>query len=293
MRGEIDEPRRDHRTAAPNLGNCGQIEVVLVVLRVSKRSCLRIGLANFGASVGCLKNAKAFGDSGHHAVLDAVVHHLDEVACAVGAAVQPALLAGAKGSVIVEGALGSFNAGGDGVEERLKRCHDVLFATDHQGEATFKAVHTAARSDVDVVDALLFKFRCLVDVVLPHRVAAVDDDVARFEHVCDFVDGCAGERRRDHDPRDSRRRECRSKFFEGECPCCPLSGDRLDRFTIDVVGHCFVTIFHRPADQALAHSPNSYHSKLHNDLSLKSDPLDLSVGSTHHGREPFHAALIS
>ena len=47
------------------------------------------------AGVGLAQDVEALGVGGHHAVLDAVVHHLDEVPGAVRAAVQVAVLGGA------------------------------------------------------------------------------------------------------------------------------------------------------------------------------------------------------
>src|SRR6266851_2143216 len=40
--GEIEEPGSDDATAAPDFGNVGEIEIVLVVLGISERSCFRI-----------------------------------------------------------------------------------------------------------------------------------------------------------------------------------------------------------------------------------------------------------
>src|SRR5438046_2792283 len=49
------------------------------------------------ADVGAAQDGQALGVGGHEAVLDAVVDHLDEVAGAVGPAVQVAALRGAAG----------------------------------------------------------------------------------------------------------------------------------------------------------------------------------------------------
>ena len=57
-----------------------------------ERRRLGVGLALDLAGVGVLEDVEALGVGGHHPVLDPVVDHLHEVAGAVGAAVQVAVL---------------------------------------------------------------------------------------------------------------------------------------------------------------------------------------------------------
>ena len=93
-RGQVEQPGADHAAAPPDLGDLGQVEVVLVVLGVVERRRLGVGLALDLAGVGVLEDVQALGVGGHHPVLDPVVDHLHEVAGAVGAAVEVALLGG-------------------------------------------------------------------------------------------------------------------------------------------------------------------------------------------------------
>ena len=69
--------------------------VVRVILGVAQRRGLGIDGALLLAGVGVAKDVQPLRVRGHDAVLDAVVNHLDEVACAARAAMQVAVLSGA------------------------------------------------------------------------------------------------------------------------------------------------------------------------------------------------------
>ena len=89
---EIEQPGSDHAAAAPDLGDVRQVEIVLIVLGIAQRRGFRIDHAGLLADIGGLENRQPFGIGRHHAVFDAVVHHLDEMAGAVRPAMQIALL---------------------------------------------------------------------------------------------------------------------------------------------------------------------------------------------------------
>ena len=69
-----------------------QIQVVLVVFGVAQRRRLGVDLVILLADVRRAQDVHAFGIRRHHAVLDAVVDHLHEMAGAVRAAMEVALL---------------------------------------------------------------------------------------------------------------------------------------------------------------------------------------------------------
>ena len=81
--------------APPHLGDVAEVEVVLVVRGIAQRRRLGVDGVRLLADVGGAQDVHALGVGGHEAVLDAVVHHLDEVPGAVRPAVQVALLGGA------------------------------------------------------------------------------------------------------------------------------------------------------------------------------------------------------
>ena len=133
------------------------------------------------ADVGAFEDAQAFGVGGHDAVLDAVVDHFDEVARAVGAAVEIALLGSAAELLAAGGARDVAGAGGESGEDGIEVFHDIVFAADHHAVAAFETPHAAAGADVDVVNLLRGEVFGAADVVDVVGVAAVDEDVARLQ----------------------------------------------------------------------------------------------------------------
>src|SRR5206468_2974908 len=126
---------------------------------------------------------------GHDAVFDAVVNHLDEMACTVRSAVEVALL-GRTGRVIASRrAFDVANARGEARKNRVETLYRRRLATDHHAIAALKSPDAATRADVDVVNALrrkLFRAPNIVDVV---RVAAIDQDVAGLDERQEIGDG--------------------------------------------------------------------------------------------------------
>ena len=151
--GEVEQPGGDDAAAPPDFGDVADVEIVLVVFRVAERSGFGIDLVHMLADVGAVEDAEAFGVGGHDAVLDAVVDHFDEVAGAVGAAVEITLLGGAAELLAAGGARDVAGAGGERGEDGVEAFHDVVFAADHHAVAALEAPDAAAGADVDVVDA--------------------------------------------------------------------------------------------------------------------------------------------
>ena len=135
LRGQVEQPRGDHRAAPPELGDGGDVEVVLVEVGVAQRRRLGVGLLRVQADVRVLEDVEALGVRLHQPVLDAVVDHLHEVARARRAAVQPALLLGRR----VARAAGRADGGVDSRRERLQHRREpadgLVVAADHQAVA--------------------------------------------------------------------------------------------------------------------------------------------------------------
>src|SRR5206468_12286691 len=133
--------------------------------------------------------------------------HLDEVAGPVGPAVQITLLAGAAARDAARGARNVADSGREPRENRIEMPHDGLLAADHHAIAALEAPYAAARSDVDVMDALARELLCAANVVDVIRIAAVDHDVAgremRHQRRECLVDDGGG----NHQPDRPRRRE--------------------------------------------------------------------------------------
>src|SRR4051812_6810354 len=84
-----------------------------------------------------LENRKSFGVGLHQPVLDAVVNHLGEMACAHRADAAPTLVF----------------RGGQRLEDRSQALPRARIAADHQAVALGKAPYTAARAAIDELDA--------------------------------------------------------------------------------------------------------------------------------------------
>jgi hypothetical protein len=180
-RGQLAEPRADHRALHPQMRDLGVVQ--LVFAGVEQREPLRVRL--------------------HHPVLHAVMDHLHVVAGAGRAEVAPAR------SVLV--VLGR----GEHVEDGPKPLDRLVVASDHHAVADLKAPHSAAHTDVDVVDALRRQRLLAALVVAPARVPAVDDRVALVEEIGQMLDGLLGGiAGGHHDPDRTRRVELRHEILE-------------------------------------------------------------------------------
>ena len=106
------------------------------------------------AGVGVFQNVEAFGVGGHQAVFDAVVNHLDEMACAGRAAMEIALFGGAAGFFAAGSAIDIAAAGRERFEDGIEMLDDVSFAANHLAVAALESPDAAAGADIHVVNAL-------------------------------------------------------------------------------------------------------------------------------------------
>src|SRR5579884_305106 len=100
------------------------------MLRVAERSGFGVGGVLLVADVGAAQDAEAFGVGGHDAVLDSVVHHLDEVSGAVRAAVEITRFGGALQRFAPRGAGNLAAAGRQGTEDGVEMLHWLRLAPD-------------------------------------------------------------------------------------------------------------------------------------------------------------------
>src|SRR5262245_41441559 len=194
------------------------------MFRIAQRCRLRVDLMRPFADVGIAEDAHAFGVSGHDAVFDAVVDHLDEVAGAGGAAMKVSVLRGAADLVTAWRARNIADAGSEGLEDRVEPPHGRFGTADHEAIAAFEAPDATARADVQVIDLLGRQLLGTADVVYIVRVPAVDEDVAGFEQRHEVGDGSIDGSRRYHEPDRARllelldeigeRRGADSAFFD-------------------------------------------------------------------------------
>ncbi len=71
---------------------CATSISIFVVIGFAQRRSLSVHLLMAQTDIGILDDVEAFGERRHHAVLDAVMDHLDEVAGAIWAAMEIAIL---------------------------------------------------------------------------------------------------------------------------------------------------------------------------------------------------------
>ena len=144
---------------------------------------LELAAVPLGEDVGDLRGRLAraapdeivgLGDQLHVGVLDAVVHHLDEVAGTVVADVRDARLA-----------LGDRC---DALEDRAESHPRLVGTAGHERGAEQGALLTAGDAHADEVEAALAYRLLTADGVGEERVAAVDDDVARLEDLHERLD---------------------------------------------------------------------------------------------------------
>src|SRR5208283_5877260 len=136
----------------------------------------------------------------HDAVLDAVVHHLDEMAATAGSAVQVAVLGGSA-NLLPPRRTGDIAASGrDRLKDRVKMLYCSLRSADHHAVAAFESPDASAGSNVQVMNALRRKLFCAANVVNVIRVATINQDVARFEVRNNLGNGLIHYRCRDQQP---------------------------------------------------------------------------------------------
>ncbi len=212
-----------------------------------------------------LQDVEALGDRLHHAVLDAVVDHLDEVAGAARPGVQVALL-GARIAALAAGGGGDVAlAGRQRREDRIEPVDDRLLAADHQAVAALEPPHAAGRADVEIVEALRLQLAGAADVVLPEGVAAVDDGVAGRR--------AAGQARR-WPPRSPRppaasptpragRSSASTRSPTLAAAAAPSACQLPARRGVAVMDDAGVPVAHEPASDVGAHAAEAHDADLH------------------------------
>src|SRR5208282_6943321 len=141
-----------------------------------------VGGALLLADVGVAQDVQAFRIGGHDPVFDPVVDHFDEVACAVGSAMEIAVLGGAGGSLLAaRRARRRLERRRERGKDRIEVLYDFRLAADHLAEAAVQSPYAAAGTGIDVMDSLRLERPGAPDIIDVVGVAAVDDNVAGFE----------------------------------------------------------------------------------------------------------------
>src|SRR5205823_12023608 len=131
--------------------------------------------------IGGAQDADALRVSRHDAVFDAVMDHLDEVAGAVRPAMQVTVLGSAADVLTARSGRYIASARSQRGKQRVEMPDNLCFAADHHAVAAFQPPYSAARPDIDIMDPPRRQLLGTPDIVDVVGIAAVDQDVARFE----------------------------------------------------------------------------------------------------------------
>src|SRR5437899_7948070 len=121
---------------------------------IAKGRGLGVDLVFLFTDVGVAQDRQTFGIGGHEAVLDAVVHHLDEMASAGRPAVQVALFGRATDLLASWGARDVAWPRRQGLENGIEPPHGLVRPSDHHAITALQAPDSAAGSDVYIIDLL-------------------------------------------------------------------------------------------------------------------------------------------
>ena len=219
--------------------------------------------ASFGAPA-LLQDVEALGHRLHHAVLDAVVDHLDEMAGAARPGMEVALLDAGVAAVAPAGRRDVAAAGRERLEDRVEPPHGRRLAADHQAVAALEPPHPAARADVEVGEAAFGERPGAAHVVLPERVAAVDDRVAGREQTAERLDRPLGRLARgQHHPDGPRRVERRDEPGKAARGRRPLARQRPPRRRIAVMHDAGMPGPQQPPHDVPAHPAKADDAELH------------------------------
>src|SRR6185437_10920636 len=173
---EIEQPGGDHAAAPPDLRDVRDVEHEALLLR----QVFRVLVA---------KNAEALRIGLHQPVLDAVVHHLDEMPGTGRAGMDIAALGPRVARLAARCARDVAKAGGECRKDRIEALNGLLGTADHHAVAALDAPDAARGAAIDITDALLGESLRPADVVLVERIAAVNDDIVRFQQASQLLDG--------------------------------------------------------------------------------------------------------
>ena len=213
---------------------------------------------------GVLHDVEAFAISLHHTVLDSVVHHLDEVAGAIGSAVQIAEVRGAAFGCAAGSNRNIARARCEGFENRLEMLERRGLRAHHQTVAPLDSPHAAAGARIDVLNAFLAQRDGAAHIILVIRVAAIDQDVARFEQGGKFVDHRFGRiARGHHQPHHARLLKQRDERGEIGRALHAFLREFGNLRGVEIERNHLMPAMNQPARHVAAHLAETYHSDLH------------------------------
>src|SRR6266545_5712023 len=149
-------------------------------------------------------------------------------------------------------------------KDRVEAVDDILLAADHHAVAAFQTPDAAARSNIDIMQTALLERCRAANVVLPERIAAVDDDVSTVQQlaqpadrvVCDSAGG-------QHHPNRPRLCKPAHKLLDPARSRSSFTGHAHDGRLISVVHHRLVPVPDESTNDVAPHASESDDSDLH------------------------------
>src|ERR1700733_13201259 len=153
------------------------------------------------------------------------------------------------------------------LQDRVETFDHGLVAADHHAIAALDAPDAAGGADINIMNAAFPELLAAADVVLPERVAAIDDDVAGFHQLGERLSGCFGYMaRRQHHPGGARLFQLADKFLQRAAACRAFLGDPGHGLGVLVVDHGRMPVTHQTADNIAAHPSQANHAELHREV---------------------------
>src|SRR6266852_5044378 len=178
---KIQQPRTSAAATTPKLRHIGEVEIILVVLRISQRRSLGIDLLLMFANVCMMQDVQALSVGGHDAVFNTIMDHFDEVTSTIRPTVQVPLLSSSTNLFSSRCARDCIDARSQGREDRVEVLDDILLTANHQAVTALETPDASTRSSVNVVNALGFKLSSAPNIIVVVGITAIDDDVAWCE----------------------------------------------------------------------------------------------------------------
>ncbi len=139
----------------------------------------------------------------------------------------------------------------------------IRLAPDHHAVTSLQTPDTAAGSDVHVVDLFRRELFCAPYVIHVIGIAAVDEDVSRFEMGQEIGDSAVHDRCGHHQPHCSRLIELRREFLQPGTSDCFLPNQLVHCLRRHIEDDALAPSFQEAPHHVCAHASKSHHSKLH------------------------------
>src|ERR1051326_4756004 len=189
----------------------------MVVSWIAQWSSLSIDRLLLQTNVGVTQDIQPLGIRCHDTILDAIVNHLDEVACPVRSAVQIPLFGGAPQFLSPRCTFHGPDSRSQCRENRIEMFDGPILAANHQAIAALESPHAAACSNVKIMDAVGFELFSSPDIIVEIRVAAVNNNVVGREEWNEIIQRGIHRGRGYHQPDSTRLGELIDEVSQRSC----------------------------------------------------------------------------